>query len=624
MTQNTSSPQFCAHCGAPLPPDALFCCRCAAPVTPSEKKSTAAAQTVENRQPAAQTAANGADNANGTNPADGAASAGTAAEKSSAPAAQTAAAQTAAAQNTPAEAAAKPAFGSAAAENASEKSAAAEKPAAVLNAEAWRVLSPAGADSSSEGAEYNAFAGAASVGGVKAMPGKPFAADMRDLAAAVGFIVLGLLYFRWVWWNPVFEGHMTVFGAQAPLFAPLGVFAALYAGAVLAYTAACRRSIPRGSWFWLGVLACQTTALVLWGEDSYTAMLNFLMLHFTAIYWTMAATGTLAEGKTGTLLFFDLLNGQYVIPYSNFAARSRSIYGALRAAGRQKQGKSRLLQVLAGLLITAALLLIIVPLLVSADDTFSAFYNHTFAQWYLSLFQPGWPVRTVCGLLAGAYLFGLVYGCVRKRHARHFKPGELHTAAQHAKVLPPTVLYVALGGVLAVYLLFIIVQGSGIFSAFRGQLSGTEVYSEYARDGFFSLIFVTVINLIILLCANLLCQKPRLQNRVLRAFNLALCGVTLLMLLSAACKMAMYINAYELTGARVLVCWTLLLLAIVFIALIVWQFKPFNLVRFCVVTGAVLFCLLVISNIDALIAAFNKSFVGLYEKNAGNAVRWYY
>ena len=133
-------------------------------------------------------------------------------------------------------------------------------------------------------------------------------------------------------------------------------------------------------------------------------------------------------------------------------------------------------------------------------------------------------------------------------------------------------------------------------------------YAEYARSGFFELCVVAAINLGVLLFMETLCRRREDGSRPLghRVVTLALSGVSLLLLVTAAGKLALYVQAYGLSRLRVYAAWLMLLLAAVFAVLVTCQFtkkrrpaKPIMLV----VTVCTL--LLLLGNPDRVIAEYN-------------------
>ena len=103
----------------------------------------------------------------------------------------------------------------------------------------------------------------------------------------------------------------------------------------------------------------------------------------------------------------------------------------------------------------------------------------------------------------------------------------------------------------AVYLLFTIVQFKYFFS---GTLQGDFTYAEYARKGFFELLFVTLINLsITVLVINFV--NTSTSNFIKRFIQILLTFLVLssaVMLSSALLRLRMYEEAYGFTFIRVM------------------------------------------------------------------------
>jgi len=326
---------------------------------------------------------------------------------------------------------------------------------------------------------------------------------------------------------------------------------------------------------------------------------DILAVHGLALYWPLCAAGASLRGCTSSLLAFDLANTAFIVPYGNFFALFRCVFGGW-GAGKKADGK-KLWPALLGIALLAILLALVLPLLSGADEKFARALEELLslpgeitldATWFLAI-----PVACV--------FFGLAYGLANKRHTEHIRAEALAQRAGEVRLLPNTATYIALGGVCLVYLLFIALQLSELFSAFFGRLSGTELYSQFAREGFFELCRVAAINGGVILCANLFSVSGRDKSPALKIFNIVMAALTLLILASAASKMLLYIQVYGLTPKRVLTMAFMLMLAVLFTALIVWQKKDFNLIRLAVCFAAVLFCLLALCGLDGIISSYN-------------------
>lgn len=420
-------------------------------------------------------------------------------------------------------------------------------------------------------------------------PTEPFVIAWPDRVFALVFYGLGYFYIRHGF--PVYSRWLG------------GLFTLAYAAAFVVYFFLKHVKPAKFSWFWLAALLSMGLSFALFRNES---LLDFdiLILHGLALYWPICAAGVTLRGGTSALLPFDFINSAFVIPFGNFAAQVRCLFGGWKRKQAEGVGK-RILTALLGVVILFVLLALVVPQLYQADAAF-AWALSSLAD-LLGSVKLELDVFLIWALPVGAYLFGLAYGCANRRHTGHIRQAGLAEAGGDARLIPNAALYIALGGVCAVYVLFIALQFWDLFSAFAGRLSGTERYSEFAREGFFGLCRVAAINGFVLLGANLLARKGRADSRALRLFNIVLAALTLLILASAARKMLLYIEVYGLTAKRVLTMAFMAMLAVLFGGIAVWQKRDFNLIRLAVGFAAALFCLLALCNLDGLIAAYNAA-----------------
>ena len=160
---------------------------------------------------------------------------------------------------------------------------------------------------------------------------------------------------------------------------------------------------------------------------------------------------------------------------------------------------------------------------------------------------------------------------------------------------------------LAVYVLFFISQWKYYLSAFTGKLPVETSYAEYAREGFFQLCAVAVINLLVVIAVSLFMkrkgEKPSVPQRIL---SVAVSVSTLVLIATALAKMVMYIDCYGLTHKRVYASWFMAVLAALFVIIAVKQFVhrlPVIALSFamCVIS----FAFLVFADADTVIAEYN-------------------
>ncbi|MDD3894799.1 MAG: DUF4173 domain-containing protein, partial [Syntrophomonadaceae bacterium] len=143
-------------------------------------------------------------------------------------------------------------------------------------------------------------------------------------------------------------------------------------------------------------------------------------------------------------------------------------------------------------------------------------------------------------------------------------------------------------------------------SAFMGERpEGWQVYSEYARSGFFELCSIAAINLTVLTAANLLSQRQYRDSMALKILNSLLAMLTLILIATALSKMVMYIGAYGLSMRRLLPCMFMIFLAVLCGGVVALQKWSFSITRLAVGVGVVMLCLLCLTDPDSIVAGYN-------------------
>lgn len=163
---------------------------------------------------------------------------------------------------------------------------------------------------------------------------------------------------------------------------------------------------------------------------------------------------------------------------------------------------------------------------------------------------------------------------------------------------------------IAITVTFMIALLYGIFCAiqiaylFIGKMRLPEgvTYAEYARSGFFQLLFVCILNLMLVLAVKKYFRESRLLNVLL----LVISGCTLIMTASSALRMLLYIKAYHLTFLRVLVLVALFAIALLMAGVVAMIVKPgFLFFRYGIVVVSVVYLGFSFSHVDYFIASYN-------------------
>ncbi|MCR5440531.1 MAG: DUF4173 domain-containing protein, partial [Lachnospiraceae bacterium] len=104
-------------------------------------------------------------------------------------------------------------------------------------------------------------------------------------------------------------------------------------------------------------------------------------------------------------------------------------------------------------------------------------------------------------------------------------------------------------------------------------------YAEYAHEGFYQLLAVTILNLILVS----FCKKHFADNKVLKAILLIISVCTYVMIASSALRMYLYVGVYGLSHLRVYVLWLLVILTVWTTILIIGIFRE-NIPYFRIIT----------------------------------------
>ncbi len=382
----------------------------------------------------------------------------------------------------------------------------------------------------------------------------------------------------------------------------LSVYTVFYAVVVLLYLRGKNIHPSKESWFWLGVLLAIGIPFAFW---SVLSVFQILALMAVAAYWTLAASGRLIfQNRTSQWVFFDGWNALEVVPFCNFACQMRVLAGSLSGGGEKRDKQSRSGSILLGLVLAVPMLLIILPLLSDADAGFEQIAGSLAG--YIQRHLLSIILRMFLALLVSAYLYGLIFGGIHGRNTDRIHTEELQKIGEEIRLVPDTAVCTALAVICLVYTLFMGIQGNYLFAAFTGSLPQNFTYAEYARRGFFELCRIGAWNLMILWLSGMFSRSRSHEHRGLSFFTVLLSVLTLLLIVTAAGKLGLYISVYGLTVYRIVPMIFLIWMAVVFVCMVLRQRREFPMTRICVMAGAALFCLLCIFPVEHWSALYNE------------------
>ena len=263
----------------------------------------------------------------------------------------------------------------------------------------------------------------------------------------------------------------------------------------------------------------------------------------------------------------------------------------------KKPGEGSLRRVLMALFVTVGLLAVVLALLASADAVFGSLFE-TLGERLAEL-SPGtslWKLlRTLAlALFTASGLYFLQTEAPASEGAEE--------PAKERYVLPFLLPALLLD---AVYIFFCAIQIKYLFGgAEAAAMAGG--WAHYAREGFFQLVAVAVINLGLCLLG---CREDRLARKgglSLRIASGLMLLLTLVILVSAARRMQLYILAYGLSVLRLMTLWGMLVIAVGILAAGWKLFRPrFSFFRVFAPFALTAWCLFCLANPGGVIANYN-------------------
>lgn len=244
---------------------------------------------------------------------------------------------------------------------------------------------------------------------------------------------------------------------------------------------------------------------------------------------------------------------------------------------------------------TGIIALIVIGLLCSADNEFAKIFSTIFKD--INIFNVSELTgRIIIIIIAFFYFAGFFMNMLDKENG--LKEFEKDEKAEKKESYTIRMMITVLN---LVYLVFCFTQIKVLFTEQNIK------YSEFARKGFFQLMIVSLINIVMILKAN---NKNLRENEKQDKYKKTMCIVmvifTLVIIISAFARMTLYQQNYGYTRLRVLVDLTLITEIILLIPTVIYILKnKIDLIKTYFVIIITMYCLVNFINIDKIIMKNN-------------------
>lgn len=255
-----------------------------------------------------------------------------------------------------------------------------------------------------------------------------------------------------------------------------------------------------------------------------------------------------------SIYLFSLINKNYKIALVNiplmFKIFPRYLFRNLKflkiKTNREKTNK--ILNAVFGIIVGIVFSIVILLLLMSADDYFNKFVSKAFISINLDF------SKIMQFVIFFIIIFSIGVNLIRNRY--------IFMKENKTRKIDHTIIISMLSVINLVFVLFLISEVSKLCGNFL-QIPKGYIYSSYAREGFFQLLFVTIINFSIILY---LIYKTNVikENKIIRNLVLVLIAFSVLLIFNSYYRMFLYIGKFGFTNLRLQVILFLLMELILF------------------------------------------------------------
>ena len=317
-------------------------------------------------------------------------------------------------------------------------------------------------------------------------------------------------------------------------------------------------------------------------------------------YFVYSATGNCLGKPFSGLIVFDVCKAILTMPFGSL--KNFELFRAL-SASRQSKSTKYFAYLLVGIVVAIIPASLALSLL-SYDEGFKEIVDKIF-----SFKTEDISYHIIClvfGIPVGMCIFSLFISGTDNKPSRIFTKENFIKVSDKIRIAPLVTVLAAVIPLLAVYAVFFFSQRQYYVSGFTGVLPDNFSYAQYAREGFFELCKVSLINLTVIVLITQLIKKGKASEITVKLLTVVFSAVTFLLIATAMSKLIMYIDRYGLTQKRVYAAWFMAVIAVIFLIITLSRFiKKISWIPTCACVVIAAFAGLALCNVDRQIAKFN-------------------
>lgn len=289
-------------------------------------------------------------------------------------------------------------------------------------------------------------------------------------------------------------------------------------------------------------------------------------------------------------------------------------------SNRRKESNNKnsqvFVKVLLGIAISIPALFIIINLLTSADVVFADKLSHILSGLE-DVVKADIVIKILLAIIVSAYFFGQIYYLYDNKNRKSVVRQEEKESNTSIKGFDRIITITFMAILDLVYIAFTMIQFVYLFGG-NNNLPVGYTYAEYAREGFFQLVFLSVINIVLIFIINKLYLGIKIKDDISnKDYNyrkdiivdsllsiMVIC--TFVLIISSIYRLGLYEEAYGYTRLRLLVYMFIAFETIIMIlvAINIWN-KKLPIIRIGIIVSLASYLIINFINIDGIVAREN-------------------
>lgn len=291
-------------------------------------------------------------------------------------------------------------------------------------------------------------------------------------------------------------------------------------------------------------------------------------------------------------------------PAEEIGKSTELIFGTLGKEKHEKDENAKkylIKKILKAILISAPLLIVVIILLMTADESFAQIFKGAFDSIFKllnlkSIYSLIFRVLIIIALTI--YFMGMIIKITKK----DLENNEANETCEKKKIDKIT-LNTLLTLLNIIYLIFTLIQGVNLIEHME-MVNGID-YAHYARTGFFQLMVVSLINFVVILICKYNVKNVENKNYT-KIMNILLAVFTIVLLITSVVRMNLYAEEYGYTFLRLIVYFIQITELILIIPTIIYIIKKkFDIFKYYLIITIFMYIVVNFANLDYIIAKEN-------------------